>query len=92
MRRGPPLTWVNDGTACRYDIDSMKGNSAAGVLMLVCATTGQSIDTGVRYQKSDLDRVTEAKLRLRCPHCHKYHVFSFADAKLRPIHRGEKVT
>jgi cytochrome c-type biogenesis protein CcmH/NrfF len=65
--------------------------TAAGVLMLVCATTGQSIDTGVRYNKADLTRVKEAKLRLRCPHCHKYHVFSFADAKLRPIHRGEKV-
>ncbi len=59
--------------------------------MLVCAMTGQSIDTGVRYNKADLARATAAKLRLRCPHCHKYHVFSFADAKLRPIRRGEKV-
>jgi hypothetical protein len=70
----------------------MTGNSAAGVLMLVCVATGQGIDTGVRYKKSDLARVKEAKLRLRCPHCHKYHVFSFADAKLRPVRRGEKVT
>lgn len=69
----------------------MTGNSAAGVLMLGAAT-GQGIDTGVRYKKSDLARVKEAKLRLRCPHCHKFHVFSFAEAKLRPIHRGEKVT
>jgi cytochrome c-type biogenesis protein CcmH/NrfF len=78
--------------ARRYDFGCMTGNSAAGALMLVCATTGQSIDTGVRYEKTDLTRVKEAKLRLRCPHCHKYHVFSFADAKLRPIRRGEKTT
>ena len=70
----------------------MTRNSTAGVLMLVCATTGQTIDTGVRYKDADLTRVKQAKLRLRCLHCHKYHVFSFADAKLRPIHRGEKVT
>jgi len=59
--------------------------------MLVCAMTGQSIDTGVGYKKADLTRVKEAKLRLRCPHCHKYHVFSFADAELRPVRRGEKL-
>lgn len=70
----------------------MTRNGAVGALMLVCATTGQSIDTGVRYKKTDLTRVKEAKLRLRCPHCHKYHVFSFADAKLRPVRRGERLT
>ena len=69
----------------------MRGHAAAGVLMLVCAATGQSIDTGVRYERTDLARVTAAKLRLRCPSCHKYHLFSFADAKLRPMRRGEKV-
>jgi hypothetical protein len=86
------LTSVNDKTARRYDLGRMKRNGTVGALMLVCATTGQSIDTGVRYKKADLTRVKEAKLRLRCPHCHKYHVFSFADAKLRPILRGEKLT
>ncbi len=60
--------------------------------MLVCATTGQSIDTGVRYKKADLARAKDASLRLRCPHCRTYHVFNFADAKLRPIRRGEKLT
>lgn len=58
--------------------------------MLVCAGTGESIDTGVRYRKADLARVQAAKLRLRCPHCHNYHVFSFADAELRPMRRGER--
>jgi hypothetical protein len=37
-------------------------------------------------------RATAAKLRLRCPYCRKYHVFNFADAQLRPIRSGEKVT
>jgi cytochrome c-type biogenesis protein CcmH/NrfF len=69
----------------------MSRNGATGVLMLVCATTGQSIDTGVRYHKADLTRATAAKIRLRCPHCHKYHVFDFADARLRPIRPGEKM-
>ena len=59
--------------------------------MLVCAATGQSIDTGVRYEPTDLARATAAKLRLRCPYCHKYHLFGFADARLRPIRRGETV-
>jgi len=69
----------------------MSPKNAAGVLMLICAMTGQGIDTGVRYQKTDLARATAAKLRLRCPYCRKYHVFSFADAKLRPIRTGEKI-
>ena len=59
--------------------------------MLVCAMTGQSVDTGVGYRKSDLARTTAAKLRLRCPFCRKHHVFNFADAKLRPLRNGEKV-
>jgi hypothetical protein len=59
--------------------------------MLVCAATQQSIDTGVRYAPTDLARVAAAKLRLRCPFCRKYHLFSFAEAKLRPMRRGEKV-
>jgi len=86
------LTWVNDEAALSYDESRMIAMGAAGVLLLVCTTTGQSIDTRVRYNEADLARVTEAKLRLRCPHCHKYHVFSFADAKLRPIRRGEKLS
>lgn len=65
-------------------------SGTAGVLMLVCAVTSQRIDTGVRYQETDLARTTAAKLRLRCPFCRKYHVFNFADAKLRPIRSGEK--
>jgi hypothetical protein len=68
----------------------MARNSNVGILVLVCAATGQSVDTGVRYNKADLARAQQVKLRLRCPHCHKYHVFSFADARLRPIRRGEK--
>jgi hypothetical protein len=59
--------------------------------MLVCAATGQCIDTGVRYEPTDLERVTAAKLRLRCPFCQKDHLFSFADARLRPMRRGETV-
>ena len=86
------MTWVNDGIALPYDQCRMISLGAAGALLLVCTTTGQSIDTRVRYNKADLARVTEAKVRLRCPHCHKYHVFSFADAKLRPIRRGEKLS
>ncbi len=75
----------------RYDQGCMTAEKAEA-LMLVCAATGQSVDTGVRYRQADLMRVKDAKLRLRCPHCHKYHVFSFADAKLRPARRGEKLT
>jgi hypothetical protein len=59
--------------------------------MLICAATGQGIDTGVRYEPTDLERVTGAKLRLRCPFCHKYHLFSFADARLRPLRQDETV-
>ena len=59
--------------------------------MLVCAATGGSIDTGVGYGPTDLVRAAAAKLLLRCPSCHKYHQFSFADAKLRPIRRGETI-
>jgi hypothetical protein len=69
----------------------MTRNAAAGALMLVCATTGRSIDTAVRYRKADLARVAGAKLRLRCPFCRKYHPFGFADARLRPIRPGEKL-
>jgi hypothetical protein len=87
----PRLTSVNARTGHGSDFDRMKRHAAAGVLLLVCAVTGQSIDTRVRYEPGDLARVTAAKLRLRCPHCHKYHLFSFADAKLRPIRRGETV-
>ncbi len=85
------LTCVNAGTPDRSDFRRMSRDGAAGVLMLVCAATGQSIDTGVRYIPADLARAKAAKVRLRCPHCHTYHVFSFANAKLRPIRRGEKV-
>ncbi len=69
----------------------MSGHAFTGALVLVCAATGQSIETGVRYRKADLARVATAKLRLRCPFCRKYHLFSFADARVRPIRRGEKL-
>ena len=60
-----------------------------GVLMLVCTATGEGVDTGVRYTASDLARTAAAKVRMRCPFCRRTHMFSFADATLRPIKRGE---
>ena len=59
----------------------------APVLLLVCAMTGQAVDTGVRYAPADLARVASAKVRMRCPHCRKSHEFKFADATLRPALR-----
>jgi hypothetical protein len=67
----------------------MMRKGTAGVLMLACTVTGEIIDTGVRYTASDLRRAGAAKLRTRCPFCRKTHMFNFADAKLRPLKRGE---
>jgi len=67
----------------------MPRNGAFGVLMLTCSMTGQTIDTGVRYDADDLSRTNAAKLRMRCPHCGKTHLFNFADAKLRPLNNNE---
>jgi hypothetical protein len=55
----------------------------APVLLLICAMTGQAVDTGVRYAPADLARVASARLRMRCPHCRRTHEFKFADATLR---------
>jgi hypothetical protein len=67
--------------------DTAAMTAKAPVLLLVCAITGQTVDTGVRYGLADLARVTSAKVRMRCPHCGETHEFKFADATLRPAVR-----
>ena len=53
-----------------------------GTLQLMCAVTGQPVNTGVRFQQAALNRVARAQLRMRCPHCRSAHLFAFAQARL----------
>ncbi|MGA2894188.1 MAG: hypothetical protein ABSE22_15085 [Xanthobacteraceae bacterium] len=58
---------------------------ATGLLALVCAKTGEELNTGALYRPADLERVRDAKLMLHCRFCRETHLFRFADARLKPI-------
>jgi hypothetical protein len=64
---------------------TMRHNPPSGWLTLICAKTGNEIDTRVRYSCADLERVKTAKLLLHCKLCGEAHLFFFADARLAPI-------
>jgi hypothetical protein len=61
-----------------------------GMLTLVCVATGRGIDTGAVYTRDDLVYAKRAKLLLRCPFCHKCHLFHFSDARLIPSDSSDR--
>jgi hypothetical protein len=44
-----------------------------GVLVLTCPKTSKDYSTGIFVEKDDLDRLPNALLPSRCPHCGRVH-------------------
>jgi predicted RNA-binding Zn-ribbon protein involved in translation (DUF1610 family) len=51
-------------------------------LIFVCPTTGRQVDSGVESEISTLLRIRQQTVRVRCPACGEWHIWSVRDAFL----------
>ena len=51
-----------------------------GALMMRCPESGRTVNSGVFVQETDIPRLAQFRLSVRCPHCGEAHEICVSDA------------
>jgi hypothetical protein len=70
------------GLAADRGSDAANSQCVIGALMMRCPASGRTVNSGVFVQETDIRRLAQFRMSVRCPHCGEPHDICVGEARI----------